>query len=188
MTTKRAFLPATIPTVPRVPIDLTPPEGLPAIPDRGVVPGAQEGKGRPTKLVQPVVRELLAALEDGLFYEQACSIAGVNYTTVRAWIRQAEADIKAGDATVYVTFLYFMEVTLARVERSAAKEWQAQFKDDWRAARDFLERRFPDRWAPKNELNVKGHITHGIVMLPPLSAKAAGSIDGEYEVLEDGSE
>ena len=42
----------------------------------------------------------------------------------------------------------------AEAELRMIAQWQAQIPRDWRAARDFLARRFPKRWGPNARVEV----------------------------------
>ena len=53
-------------------------------------------------------------------------------------------------------FEFFEEVTRVEAEAEArmVAQWQAQIPDDWRAARDFLARRYPQRWGPQERIDL----------------------------------
>ena len=52
---------------------------------------------------------------------------------------------------------FWEELTRAEAEAEArmVAQWQAQIPQDWRAARDFLARRFPERWASKDKIDLE---------------------------------
>ena len=73
----------------------------------------------------------------------ACALSGVSRSTYYNWVKseqewaeEAEAAIRFGEA-----------VQVARISQAGS--------DDWRAAAWLLERRFPNEWGPKQELNVQ---------------------------------
>jgi hypothetical protein len=53
---------------------------------------------------------------------------------------------------------FFHAVTRAETEAEATlvQAWNAAGKIDWRAARDMLARRFPERWAQSKQPDIQG--------------------------------
>jgi hypothetical protein len=97
--------------------------------------------GRPTKLTDQVRGRICQAIAAGNYYGAACACAGVGYSTFRAWM--------AGKAPRFREFQEAVARAEAEAEVRAVALWQKQCPDDWRACRDFLARRHPDRWGPK---------------------------------------
>lgn len=108
--------------------------------------------GRPSKLTEDVKRRLLDAIRAGNYYETACQFAGISYQTFRNWMERGE-QAKTGQY-----FEFFEAVTRAEAEAEARMValWQAQIPQDWRAARDFLARRYPERWAGRERIEHTG--------------------------------
>jgi hypothetical protein len=60
---------------------------------------------------------------------------------------RAERDqVSSLDGSPYVAFADRVEAANLAAERRITELWVAAIPADWRAARDFLERRFPQRW------------------------------------------
>ena len=101
--------------------------------------------GRPTKLTPEVIKRLTEAIRAGNYYEAACAYAGIHYSTFRKWMQKGET-AKSGK------FREFFEAVM-RAEYEAEVRmvalWQKHMPEDYRAIRDFLERRYPDRWGRK---------------------------------------
>lgn len=120
--------------------------------------------GRPTKLDERTQEKIISAIKAGNYIETAAAYAGISKNTLYEWLKRGErekqrveksnkAKIKKSEE-IYVIFTDAVEKALAEAEmrdvliigKAAEKEWQAAA---WR-----LERKFPDRWGRK--LNVEG--------------------------------
>lgn len=108
--------------------------------------------GRPTKLTSEVQKRVCDAVSAGNYYEPACIYAGVTYSTMRNWILRGK-EAKSG---VYFEFVEALTRAEAQAEIDIVKLWQAQIPTDWHAARDFLERRYNDRWGRKDKQEIAG--------------------------------
>jgi len=113
--------------------------------------------GRPTKLTDDTIQKLETTIAAGNYYEAACRFAGISYTLFREWIKagQEVRDGKRKRTQKNLKFLEFLEV----MERAGAKaeirmvaNWQMHVPTNWQAARDFLERRYPERWGKKSRV------------------------------------
>lgn len=109
---------------------------------------------RPSKLTLEVQKRLTEAIKAGNYYEAACGFAGIGYSTFRRWMLRGEK-AKSGK------YRQFWEaVTRAELEAEVrmVAQWQKHMPEDYRAIRDFLERRFPDRWGRRYSLDMKQEI------------------------------
>lgn len=105
-------------------------------------------RGRPTKFTDEVKEKLLQAIRDGNYWQAACGVAGVDYTTVRKWITLGTLAQKGK----FFDFFNAIKDAEAEAEARAVKQWQTQMPNNWQAARDYLERRFSDRWGRRDKL------------------------------------
>lgn len=108
--------------------------------------------GRPSKLTPEVKRRLLDAIRAGNYYEPACRFAGIGLSTFYRWMERGE-EAKTGQ------YREFREEVLRAESEAEARmvaQWQAQIPQDWRAARDFLARRYPNRWAGREKVEHMG--------------------------------
>ena len=105
---------------------------------------------RPTKLTPERQERLTEAIAQGMHYETACQIAGIDYSTFRKWMQRGEED------TSGLFFEFFEAVTRAEAEAEfhALGIWRAAMPNDWRAAQMFLERRYPQRWGRQTRVDV----------------------------------
>ena len=104
--------------------------------------------GRPSKFTPETKKKLLDAVRMGNYRVPSCSYAGILVSTFYTWLDKGKKQ-KKGE------FVEFLEaVTRAEAKLRMIAQWQAQIPRDWRAARDFLARRFPERWGPKARVEV----------------------------------
>lgn len=117
-------------------------------------------RGRPSKLTPDVVQRLVKAIEAGNYYEAACAYAGISYGTFRRWMVDGENATRGKYRDFYEA--------ITRAEQTAevrmVAQWQQHMPMDYRAIRDFLERRFPQRWGKKLGVDmnqeVQGQVVH----------------------------
>lgn len=118
--------------------------------------------GRNTKLTEEVQSELVRYISAGVYMRQACEFVGISEQTIYNWmgrgsteILRLEADSKARPLAKEVLYVEFFK-KIKRAENASEVRavilWQEEIKGDWRAAKDFLARRFPDRWSPRLEV------------------------------------
>lgn len=108
--------------------------------------------GRPSKLTPEVKKRLLDSLRLGNYYEAACAYAGIDYRTFRNWMKRGE-EASSGQ---YFQFFHAVKRAEMEAESRMVAQWQSHMRHDWRAAKDFLARRFPERWANREKTEVTG--------------------------------
>ena len=89
--------------------------------------------------------ELLANLREGLTIKDACALAGINRCTYYSWLENGSEDWiqKVSEAESYAKAMLVQQV---KIDGTA--------KQDWRAAAWLLERRWPEDYGPKRELDL----------------------------------
>lgn len=105
---------------------------------------AKKKPGRPTKKTDQYIDPLLDNLRAGMSYQAAASQAGLSVKTVEAW-RHDDPDF----AELFDAAVDFAEAVLLNEIRQ-----QGRSRDDWRASAWILERRFPERWALRKEIDM----------------------------------
>jgi hypothetical protein len=113
---------------------------------------ASTSGGRPTKLTPDVQKRICDAVSAGNYYEPACLYAGISYQSLRNWIQRGEK-AKSG---IYFEFVEALTRAEAECEVRMVAQWRSAMPTDWRAIRDFLERRYPERWGRKERVTVAG--------------------------------
>ena len=116
-----------------------------------------KGKGgRPTKLTPERKAKFFKALRDGASIQLACDTAGFAYATVAEWRQIGEGRHPEKEATPLLR--EFSEETtraLADSELALLGRVRAASYTDWRAASWILERRFSDRWANTQRIELE---------------------------------
>lgn len=105
---------------------------------------------RPSKFTPEVQQRLCDAIRAGNYYEAACGYAGVDYSNFRRWIEKGEK-AKSGP---YREFCEAIQKAAADAEATIVAQWRQHIPENWQAARDFLARRFPERWGQRDTLTV----------------------------------
>jgi hypothetical protein len=133
--------------------------------------------GRPSKLNDEVQRTIVEALRSGNFREPTAHFAGIAVSTLYSWLERGEAErAEEEDARVaaeakgetYVLpderpFAEFSEAC-THAEAEAEVHAVAQLRlhmsknadGDWRAAVEYLRRRYTKRWSATERLEVEG--------------------------------
>lgn len=120
---------------------------------KGRAPRLDKGKwGKPTDLTDEVRDSIMTYLRHGSYIETAVAAQGLSRNVFYVWMRRGRK-AEPGDE-IYVKFAEEVDKAIAeaefkdilRIEKAASKTWQAAA---WR-----LERRFPERWARKEQQTV----------------------------------
>ncbi len=107
--------------------------------------------GRPTKLSPDVIRVVCEGLRNGLYLDQACSVAGIHPATAYRWRERAEQE----EEGLHVDFRDAVDTASAEAEARATQVvLNAAERGDWRAAAWYLEHRHPTRWGRKEQHGV----------------------------------
>ena len=109
--------------------------------------------GRPMKLTPVVQQRIVSALEAGNYREAAAAYAGIDYGTFGQWMRRGKG-LEPGrrQTPELVAFVAAVEAAEARAEVAIVAQWRAKIPENWPAARDFLARRYPDRWSNRERI------------------------------------
>jgi hypothetical protein len=110
--------------------------------------------GRPPMLTDEVFGRIVQVVRAGNYLKVAAQFAGVGNSTLKLWLhrgRLAAAAAERGDTVPpveqrYLDFLAAVSQAETHAEVTAATAWRSRVTEDWRAARDYLRYRHPDRW------------------------------------------
>lgn len=116
--------------------------------------------GRPSKLTPDRRKTLIDAIKAGNHIVRACHFAGIDASTFYKWKKKAETS-KSGE---YFDFVKEIEEAESQSQVRMVAQWQAQIPNDWRAAREFLARRFPDEWSSLEKREISGNSENPIVI------------------------
>lgn len=112
-----------------------------------------------------VQKKITDAIETGNYSKAAAAYAGITEQTYYAWLKRGEAEIERLQQPYtrprkreapYVEFLNAVREAEAIAEITVVARWKEQIPESWQAARDFLARRYPDRWGPKHRQEITG--------------------------------
>lgn len=125
-------------------------------------------KGRPTKLTQELMDEIIKVIRSGNYIETACAYAGIEKKSLYNWMKRARKELERLDKNprakmkkseaIYVDFLHAVEKALAYAEIRDVTLIGKAAEESWQAAAWRLERKFPDKWGRKEKLTQE--ITH----------------------------
>lgn len=104
-------------------------------------------QGKPA-LTPGTQQRIVQAIAAGNYYEAVVKYAGIHYSTFRRWMLRGE-QAKSGK---YREFYEAVQRAEGELEVRVVALWQQGIPDNWQAARDFLARRFPERWANKEKV------------------------------------
>jgi len=103
-----------------------------------------------TKLTPELQKNLIKYIEDGSYIVVACKAVGISKVTFYDWIKRGEAGEK-----LYLNFLNAIQQATAQGEIEILEEIRPQVRKDWRVGMEILARKYPQRWARRDKLEVK---------------------------------
>lgn len=147
-------------------------DGTPLATGRGFGTGA----GNPGKLTPAVQQKIVDALRAGNYYSAAARYAGVTYSRMFAWMRKGEQQ----PDSMYGDFRRAVLEAEAAAEVAVVAQWRQSIPQNWAAARDFLARRYPERWAAHQKMELTGRDGGPVVLTLDLGTPAgdAGKLPG----------
>ena len=108
--------------------------------------------GAPTKLDAALQKKFVAYIEEGQYFETACSLCRITYPTFRTWMIKGAAE----ETGIYHDFMIAVQEAEAVSERDAVLYWKQFFNQDYKAVRDFMDRRFRNKWGRKDVMEISG--------------------------------
>jgi transposase len=126
-------------------------------------PEPRDPGGRPSRLTPEVSARIVEVVRAGNYLTVAAQFAGVGISTLQGWLargRKAAAALDAGEEIPpeerrYLEFLAAVSQAEVHAEVLAATAWRSMVTQDWRAARDYLRYRVPDRWRAVTTVNLR---------------------------------
>ncbi|NJK45033.1 MAG: hypothetical protein HC933_12780 [Pleurocapsa sp. SU_196_0] len=151
-------------------------------------PKTPKTRGRKAILTDILEAELIKYLSGGLYVTHACDLVGISASTYHGWVARGEryeAASNSEDTEVkpdprdrrFYEFLVSARRARSRSASSMLLVIQtAATRGDWRAAKEFLEKSFPEQYG-RQRLEVEGSVSH--------SGSVAVSADLESKSLDD---
>jgi len=112
--------------------------------------GESKKMGRPSKK-EAVREQLLANLREAMSVKAACALSGVGKSTFYEWVN----DDKEFADEVEAAKRFSEAVMISRLKALGEE------KADWRAYAWLLERRFPEEWTAKREIELNQTVNDG---------------------------
>lgn len=110
---------------------------------------------------------LVEKVRFGLFFKDACILAGVPIPTFERWMQRGEASDPEDPDEPYHSFAQAVRRAEAEAIEAATLALQAHWEKDWRAAEKFLARKRPKEWGePKGDAPASTGATVVFVMPP----------------------
>jgi effector-binding domain-containing protein len=127
------------------------------------------------KLTPELIEKMIPSIEAGNYVETVCRAHGINKSTYYDWIKKGEKR-KSG---IYHDFSNAVKDAEARAEERLIQEWRGKLKESPTNYKDFLERRYSERWGKKET-----RIFEGGDKDKPIKVKVEGNIDELLEQYE----
>jgi len=108
--------------------------------------------GRNLKLTPEFIKKIIPSIEAGNYIETVCRAHGIDKSTYYKWLQKGE---KAKNG-IYFEFFHAVRDAEARAERKLIEEWRDKLKESPASYKDFLERRYSERWGKKDRVEVSG--------------------------------
>jgi len=114
------------------------------------------------KLTKVLHDRIIVAASGGNYRKAIVKAVGIGESTLRLWLQKGREDMEAGLNTRYAKLRKDLLDVAAKVENELVgiikEAGKATNPSAWKAAAWFLERRYPDRWALSQRLNLKGKV------------------------------
>lgn len=116
--------------------------------------------GRPSKLTKAIQNQIVKMLEQGNYLETAAAAVNIPPQTIRQWLAKGKGRVNKQ----YMDF----RAAVMRAQAQAEARDIANIRDhgdhDWRATAWRLERRHPQRWRKRDQLDITGGLESRIVI------------------------
>lgn len=105
-----------------------------------------------SKLNEQLLETFVRLVMAGNYHVAACRAVGISNATYRRWMELGSASYD--DSNIYRQFFLRVQEADAYAETHAVMSWRNQFSRDYRASRDFLARRYPERWGMQQKITL----------------------------------
>jgi len=121
------------------------------------------------KLTPRLIKKLVPSIEAGNYIETVCQAHGISKNAYYMWLKKGES---AKTKTIYRDFYDAVKNAEARAEARLIEEWREKLQESPTNYKDFLERRYPERWGKKET-----HVVEGGDQKKPIKLQVEGNID-----------
>lgn len=106
------------------------------------------------KLSPQLIETFARVIALGNYPITACQVVGIHISTYRQWMRRGEDDSTVGRESSYRAFYVRVGEANAAAEAYAVSKWRGHMGTNYKAARDFLARRYSSRWGPTYKITI----------------------------------
>ena len=106
--------------------------------------------GRKTKLTEKLTEDIVKRIRAGNYIKVACLAVGISHTAYFDWIKKGEEGISP-----YSEFLYSVKKAEAEAHVNYVAIIASQAPAQWQATAWWLERKFPDKWAKREKIEIQ---------------------------------
>lgn len=107
----------------------------------------------PSKLTPELTKTFAQVIALGNYPTVACQIVGIHISTYRLWMRRGEDAYE--ETSPFRQFYTAVKEAEAISEGFAVEKWRKHMGTNYKAARDFLARRFSSRWGPTYKITIE---------------------------------
>ena len=107
----------------------------------------------PSKLNDNLIDTFAQVIALGNYPTVACQVVRIHISTYRLWMRRGEDAVREDDP--YRRFYLRVKEAEAISEGYAVEKWRKHMGTNYKAARDFLARRFSTRWGPTYKITIE---------------------------------
>ena len=119
----------------------------------GNVADASNNALGPSKLNEHLIDTFSQVIALGNYPTVACQVVRIHISTYRLWMRRGEDAVD--DSSPYRQFYLRVKEAEAISEGYAVEKWRKHMGTNYKAARDFLARRFSSRWGPTYKITIE---------------------------------
>src|SRR6266508_6054986 len=109
---------------------------------------------RNTMLTPESTDAICEIVRHGNYITTACRVLQIGIRTVTRWMSLGRQAVEEGREDMYSVFYLRVKEAEACAEIYAVEAWRSHLDRDWRACKDYLARRFPDRWADQRRVTI----------------------------------
>jgi hypothetical protein len=113
-----------------------------ATPASATVKQSKRKTGRAPKLTVGVGRIIIVAIASGNFPSVAAGLGGVSVDTLDKWLKRGDTGVQP-----YADFADAYRKAELEDESAHVATWRTAAPGDWRAAKEYLAKRYPERWS-----------------------------------------
>lgn len=115
---------------------------------------------RKSKISKEMITKITNLIKAGNFAKIACQVARISEDTYYRWIKLGKAHLEndgldeEGNPSLYSEFSESIKEAEAQAEARVVMKIQQAMDETWQAGAWYLERKYPERWAKREQLTI----------------------------------